>query len=151
MAVGDSLQSFDSFLDSVTQMQDAVTQFDLGQIPTNELKTPLDGDIVKSLELDKLTLSEDSEESESSFEYESDEAQSSSEGSLEWLRTTLSSISDSTAMSIDDLYSTVLGTLTSDSSDNELQSILPEILGYEHLETVIELISQRKSIQQNVC
>lgn len=54
-------------------------------------------------------------------------------------------------MDFDDLYSTVLGILTSDSSDDELQASLPDILGYENLELVIELISRRRGIQESVC
>lgn len=53
-------------------------------------------------------------------------------------------------MNGDEIYSTVLSILTSDSPDEELQSSLPDILGYDNLELVIELISRRNEIQQSV-
>lgn len=152
MVLSDSLQTFDSFLNGVTQMQDAVSQFDLDLTPVEPETKAIDSDIIKLSVIYKLEISSPFEDSDSlGSESDSDVEQPTSHPfGLQWLRSQLQSISSSSSMDIEDLYSTVLGVITSDSSDEELQSSLPDILGFEHLEMVIELISHRSSIQESV-
>lgn len=147
-----SLHTFDSFLNSVAQMQDALSQLELDPMSIEQDSKQIDSDILKASAIDKFEITQFSEEFEDSpSESDSDADQQTSHAfGLQWLRSQLESISSSTSMDIEDLYSTVLGVLTSDSSDEELQSSLPDILGFEHLDMVIEMISYRNSIQESV-
>lgn len=151
MVANDPLNSFDAFLDSVTRMHDAITQFSISVEKCQVLSQPkFDKDFANLKELDDFTISEDSDEnngldSESDDQYiDSDAEVSDNSEVLSWLKNKCAGLNS--GMSADDLYSTVLGILTSDSSDDELQQFLPEIIGYENLDLVIELIPKRSAI-----
>ncbi|KAA8908967.1 hypothetical protein TRICI_004684 [Trichomonascus ciferrii] len=74
----------------------------------------------------------------------------SSSKSLDWLSTKCKEYTEekqSEAMfTAEELQSTILGTLNSDASDEELQGNFAEILGYDHLDLVIELIQRRSEL-----
>ncbi|EPS38085.1 hypothetical protein H072_8181 [Dactylellina haptotyla CBS 200.50] len=67
-----------------------------------------------------------------------------------WLSTQMEAVAlrTSSAMDSSDLYANVLQTLQSKTSDMELQSSLPDILGFEELDLIGELIEHRKEIIQ---
>lgn len=152
MVVNDPLKSFDGFLDSVTRMHDAINKF---SINIDEVIVPnqpsFDNDLAALKELDDFTISEDSDltnDSGSGDDMSLSSDIEESTGSLEalnWLESKCF-LTSHESMSAEDLYSAILGVLTSNSPDDELQISLPEIIGYEHLDFVIELISKRSSI-----
>lgn len=153
MVVNDPLKSFDEFLDSVTRMHDAIIKFSIdvesSGIPA-EVK--FDADYASLKDLDEFTISEDSDDSkemesdkdDSGSDFDADTFDKSSE-ILKWLENRSSSLNNGSLTS-DDLFSTVLGIVTSDSRDDELQISLPEILGYENLDFVIDIIAKRSDI-----
>lgn len=151
--VANDLNSFDAFLDNVTRMHDAITQFAIsvdGAYVPNQDK--FDSDFANLKELNDFTISDDSDEntelgSDSDNEHIESDVESSSGNSdvLLWLKNKCDSI-NSGSMSSNDLYSTVLGIITSGSPDEDLQISLPEIVGYENLDFVIDLIPKRTSI-----
>ena len=66
-----------------------------------------------------------------------------------WLRTRCKALADSrSGMDAADLEGQITALLASDSSDEELQMSLAEIIGFDDLDFVIELISHRKTILQ---
>lgn len=152
MVANDPLKSFDAFLDSVTQMHDAITKFGIGVDNPHVSEQPqFDADFATINELDEFKISEGSDNS-SGIDSDSDDlsvgADDESHGAsevLSWLEEMCNSINMG-GMSSSDLYSTILGIITSASSDDELQSSLPEVIGYENLDFIIELISKRASI-----
>lgn len=152
MVSQDPIHSFDSFLDSVTQMQDAVSKFQLESLRLPDDFSSPDKDSIHNSDIDKLTIFDESFSSSDAESFDEDTKQDSRthDTNLEWLKSQLSKFSITTSMNGDEIYSTVLSILTSDSPDEELQSSLPDILGYDNLELVIELISRRNEIQQSV-
>lgn len=153
MVVNDPLKSFDEFLDSVTRMHDAIIKFSIDVEGKNIPAEPkFDTDHASLKELDEFTISEDSDDNnepefdidDSGGDSDVDTFNASSE-ILTWLENKCSSLNNGSLTS-DDLFSTVLGILTSDSQDDELQISLPEILGYENLDFVIDLIAKRSDI-----
>ncbi|KAF3901879.1 hypothetical protein ABW21_db0200647 [Orbilia brochopaga] len=129
---------------------------------------------VQSL-LEEFALSEpesplsDDDEDDSLFDvYDTDESTSDIQGALDrypsasnannvkphydqhWLSTQIEAVALRTgsAMGSSDLYNNVLQLLQSRQSDMELQSSLPDILGFEELDLIEELISHRQQIIQ---
>lgn len=64
-----------------------------------------------------------------------------------WLQTRLSGAADrGTGLSLDDLQQQIGAILGSDSSDDELQMLLMDTVGFEEFELVAELIAHRKDV-----
>lgn len=87
---------------------------------------------------------------EAEDETSSEASGTSSSKSLEWLSTkckeyTVQKQSES-MFTADELQSTILATLKSDASDEELQGSFAEMLGFDHLDLVIELIQRRNEL-----
>lgn len=74
-------------------------------------------------------------------------ASSSSNGDL--LSTICSNYTKDEAMA-SDLRESIMEILKSDSSDDELQATLADLLGYDHLDVVIELIQRRTELASEV-
>lgn len=74
----------------------------------------------------------------------------SSPKSLEWLSTKCKEYTEQkqaeSMFTADELQSTILATLKSDASDEELQGNFAEMLGFDHLDLVIELIQRRNEL-----
>lgn len=154
MVANDPLASFDAFLDSVTQMHDAITKFDINvDSPTAQAEQgQIDNDLATFDNLDDFTISENTDSNDEddsgsdSFAEGPEESASSSSEVLTWLESKCDSIA-SGGMSSSDLLSTILGIVTSESSDDELQMSLPEVIGYENLDFIIDLIAKRSAIK----
>lgn len=143
---------FDMFLDSVTKMHDSMNQFDVS--PDNDIlvRPKFDEDYANLSELEKFTISDDSTEEDSyddNFDYKIDEEEhhvtTEDLEVLSWLQIKCVSIS-SGGLSSDELYSTLITLLISDASDDELQIPLLDVIGYDHLDFLIELVQKRQSI-----
>lgn len=151
MASDNQIKSFDSFLDSVMHMQDDLVGFEIKKSPASPLN--LDSDVLKASLLEHFEFSSSSDDSDVSDDscdtLDENHALSSSQ-ELQWLRSQLNQVASQSSMTTDELYSTVLGIVTSESSDDDLQSTLPEIIGYEHLDLIIEIISRRQSLIDSV-
>lgn len=64
-----------------------------------------------------------------------------------WLRSHLSDIAArNAAFSLDELFQQILAILASDSSDDELQMLLADTLGFDELDLVAEIIRHRRDI-----
>lgn len=151
MASDNQIKSFDAFLDSVAHMQDDLVKFEIHKSPVSF--PSLDSDDLKASLLERFEFSSSSDDSDLSDDSDdslNDKHAFSSSQELQWLRSQLDQVAKKSSMTTDELYSTVIGIVTSESSDDDLQSTLPEIIGYEHLDLVIEIISKRQSLINSV-
>lgn len=150
------LTSFDMFLDSLERMNNGIAELgiDSEKIPLPSHYQDFDKDIINLSDLEKFTISEESSidsndediSDADSFDFEPGSSATDNMEVLSWLEVKCAEISNS-SMSSTEMYSTILGILTSDASDDDLQMSLPDIIGYEHLDFLIELISKRQSIK----
>lgn len=71
----------------------------------------------------------------------------SAEFSLQWLKTKCEGLATrKQGLSAGDLQEQIMAILASDSGEEELQSTLTDIIGFDDLDLVIELISHRKEV-----
>ncbi|KAL1303367.1 hypothetical protein AAFC00_006764 [Neodothiora populina] len=103
---------------------------------------------------DLIDEEEDESSSDAMGEFEEHYATADSEVhayGTSWLQQQLSGVvSRSSGLDLNDLQQQIVAILSSDSSDDELQMLLADTVGFEELDTVAELISHRTDIIASV-
>lgn len=134
-------RAVDEFVELIAQMNDSLRKLNL--IPTSEGKAVKQKEVTFDVDNDPLEL--DLTPSPSI----------SSSGSIEndvqaWLSSACEQYvhekSNEAALGFDELRQTIVDILQSGNDENELQSTLADILGFDHLDLVIELIQRREAI-----
>ncbi|KAK6532254.1 hypothetical protein TWF281_006446 [Arthrobotrys megalospora] len=151
----------DAFLKEIQEMERLLEEFRKAHSSFEETNKPQ-----AALDLSDLQSSDDeAEDDDDLFDvYDSEDSFSSGSESpaqkpfghgspsydQRWLSSQMEAVALRTGSAMDssDLYSNVLQLLQSNASDMELQSSLPDILGFEELDLIGELIEHRKQIVQ---